>query len=122
MGNLLGSPVIEKETHEGVTPDGIQYAVSSMQGWRVHMEDAHIAEPNLYAAELMDKSNEINNVDPDGEAPAEEQPPTFTSVTGHCFRKLELPGHSLFGVFDGELWFVDIPFWFIRIHVQTDCN
>ena len=25
-----------------------------MQGWRVHMEDAHIAEPNLYALLVSD--------------------------------------------------------------------
>lgn len=72
MGNLLGSPVTEKETHVGGTPDGvIQYGVSSMQGWRVHMEDAHIAEPELYASV------------PDG-------------------TKIDLPGHSLFAVFDGH--------------------
>lgn len=98
MGNLLGSPIVEKETHEGVTPDGIQYAVSSMQGWRVHMEDAHIAEPNLYAAELADdQQSDVAGGDVDTSAS------TFTSATGHRYRKLELPGHALFGVFDGEL-------------------
>lgn len=70
MGNLLGSPNTEKETHTGSTPEGIQFGVSSMQGWRVHMEDAHVTEVNLYAA--------------DGE------------------NKINLPGHALFGVFDGH--------------------
>lgn len=51
MGNLLGAPVTEKETHSGETESGLEYAVSSMQGWRVHMEDAHITEPSLYAEE-----------------------------------------------------------------------
>ena len=50
MGNLLGHPVTSKETERGSTPDGrLVYAVSSMQGWRVHMEDAHIVQPVLYA-------------------------------------------------------------------------
>ena len=51
MGNLLGSPITTKETHAGTTTEGNRYAVSSMQGWRVHMEDAHIAEPRLYAVD-----------------------------------------------------------------------
>ncbi|GAX09810.1 protein phosphatase 1B [Fistulifera solaris] len=66
MGNLLGSPNTEKETHTGRTPDGMPFGVSSMQGWRVHMEDAHVTEIQLHA----------------GETP--------------------LPGHALFGVFDGH--------------------
>eukprot|EP00428_Durinskia_dybowskii_P057209 CAMPEP_0170322148 /NCGR_PEP_ID=MMETSP0116_2-20130129/61852_1 /TAXON_ID=400756 /ORGANISM="Durinskia baltica, Strain CSIRO CS-38" /LENGTH=54 /DNA_ID=CAMNT_0010575007 /DNA_START=137 /DNA_END=297 /DNA_ORIENTATION=+ len=48
MGNLLGTPVTEKETHAGRTEE-FEFGLSSMQGWRVHMEDAHIAEANLYA-------------------------------------------------------------------------
>lgn len=54
MGNLLGSPVTEKETHRGKTPLGIEYGVSSMQGWRIHMEDAHICLSELYAIECKD--------------------------------------------------------------------
>jgi serine/threonine protein phosphatase PrpC len=50
MGNLLGSPNTEKETHTGRTPDGMPFGVSSMQGWRVHMEDAHVTEIQLQAA------------------------------------------------------------------------
>ena len=63
MGNLLGTPITDKETHVGITIDemtssssssspdggGLQFGISSMQGWRVHMEDAHIAQPFLYA-------------------------------------------------------------------------
>jgi serine/threonine protein phosphatase PrpC len=48
----------------------MQFGVSSMQGWRVHMEDAHVTEIQLHAA--------------DGET------------------KIPLPGHALFGVFDGH--------------------
>jgi serine/threonine protein phosphatase PrpC len=43
MGNLLGAPITDKETHVGES-EGFQFGLSSMQGWRVHMEDAHIAE------------------------------------------------------------------------------
>ena len=77
MGNLLGAPVTEKETHSGVTDDKLPFAVSSMQGWRVHMEDAHITEGRLYAAVRKD----------DG---------------GSGYTKIDLPGHSLFAVFDGH--------------------
>ena len=57
MGNLLGSPVTTKDTHVGKThrpplPSSsaeLDYGISSMQGWRIHMEDAHIAQPFLFA-------------------------------------------------------------------------
>jgi len=56
MGNLLGAPVTDKETHRGVTKDEqLKFGLSSMQGWRVHMEDAHIAEGELYALEVDKK-------------------------------------------------------------------
>lgn len=80
MGNLLGAPVTEKETHSGVTSDGLAYAVSSMQGWRVHMEDAHITEGKLYAAEPKKTENGLKTE----------------------YVKIDLPGHALFGVFDGH--------------------
>lgn len=75
--------MIDKETHVGVTPDGIEYGVSSMQGWRVHMEDAHICEPNIYALEVVESEHE-------SETDENKQ------------NKIELPGHSLFAVFDGH--------------------
>uniref|UniRef100_A0A6U5HF47 protein-serine/threonine phosphatase n=1 Tax=Grammatophora oceanica TaxID=210454 RepID=A0A6U5HF47_9STRA len=77
MGNLLGSPVTEKDTHLGTTPDGLIYAVSSMQGWRIHMEDAHITETNVHA-----------------------QRPTRTEDAP--LERLPLAGHSIFAVFDGH--------------------
>lgn len=78
MGNLLGAPVTDKETHTGVTSEGIQYGVSTMQGWRVHMEDAHITETRMYALEKLTV---------DG-----------TTKTN----KIDLPGHGMFAVFDGH--------------------
>jgi serine/threonine protein phosphatase PrpC len=77
MGNLLGAPIVDKETHVGATEE-FEYGLSSMQGWRTHMEDAHIAEPQLYALDVTNDNNDNNN------------------------NKLELPGHSLFAVFDGH--------------------
>jgi serine/threonine protein phosphatase PrpC len=75
MGNLLGAPVLEKETHEGSTTNGEPYGVSSMQGWRVHMEDAHITETSLYASEKLGAGS---------------------------YQSIPLPEHSLFAVFDGH--------------------
>eukprot|EP00960_Hanusia_phi_P074635 768280-Hanusia_phi.AAC.4 len=43
MGSYLSSPVKEKESHDGSGIGGIKFGLSSMQGWRTHMEDAHIA-------------------------------------------------------------------------------
>ena len=42
MGTLLDKPITEKETHSDAA-NGYRYGVSAMQGWRVEMEDAHIA-------------------------------------------------------------------------------
>ena len=99
MGNLLGAPVTDKETHVGetttTTADGnsppLKWGLSSMQGWRVHMEDAHIAEGNLYALLMND---DIITEDDDAQQAQAAAPPTTT--------KLPLKGHALFAVFDGH--------------------
>eukprot|EP00984_Skeletonema_dohrnii_P005464 scaffold1922_cov128-Skeletonema_dohrnii-CCMP3373.AAC.2 len=76
MGNLLGSPITTKDTHTGTTlldsnnsssqsssntdnngGRGLEYGISSMQGWRVHMEDAHICQPFLYAEKKLDENS-----------------------------------------------------------------
>lgn len=46
MGAFLDKPKTDKfqECGEG---NGIRYGVASMQGWRVEMEDAHMAKMNL---------------------------------------------------------------------------
>lgn len=41
MGNLLDKPVIEKDSENDTLYKGLRYAASSMQGWRVNMEDTH---------------------------------------------------------------------------------
>ena len=81
MGNLLGTPITDKETHVGITVDemtsssspdggGLQFGISSMQGWRVHMEDAHIAQPFLFAERPV--VSDVNDDDDDREEEKEE--------------------------------------------------
>ncbi|MFH4984251.1 hypothetical protein AB6A40_010960 [Gnathostoma spinigerum] len=41
MGAFLDRPRTEKSNDEGEA-NGLRYAVASMQGWRVDMEDAHV--------------------------------------------------------------------------------
>jgi len=43
MGNSLESPKIDKDSEEFVSSAGLQCGGSGMQGWRIEMEDAHIA-------------------------------------------------------------------------------
>ncbi|CAJ1450302.1 unnamed protein product, partial [Effrenium voratum] len=49
MGGLLPKPVTTKETEDGAGNVDGRYAfgVSSMQGWRQNMEDAHLALPDF---------------------------------------------------------------------------
>lgn len=46
MGAFLDKPKVEKHTECGLG-NGLRYALSSMQGWRVEMEDAHCAVVGL---------------------------------------------------------------------------
>lgn len=46
MGSYLSEPIKEKHTIKQKLQK-IEYAVSSMQGWRISMEDAHITHPNF---------------------------------------------------------------------------
>ena len=44
MGAFLDKPIMEKMSEDGVDNEtGLRYALCSMQGWRVEMEDAHTA-------------------------------------------------------------------------------
>ena len=127
MGNLLGTPITEKETHVGITlvdydgggggiaaaaddngtndddeGRGLPYGLSSMQGWRVHMEDAHIAQPYLYAerrrqCRSLEKEKGDTNVDATSSANRD------TNNNKPCsHERIALPNHSLFAVFDGH--------------------
>lgn len=46
MGALLEKPKTEKHSEAGAG-NGLQFGLSSMQGWRIEMEDAHTALTNL---------------------------------------------------------------------------
>lgn len=46
MGAFLDRPKTEKHNESG-EGNGLRYGVSSMQGWRCEMEDAHFAKTNL---------------------------------------------------------------------------
>ncbi|KAG5449908.1 Protein phosphatase 1A [Clonorchis sinensis] len=46
MGAFLEKPKTEKSSDAG-SGNGIRYGLSSMQGWRVEMEDAHVARVEL---------------------------------------------------------------------------
>uniref|UniRef100_A0A7N0SV74 protein-serine/threonine phosphatase n=1 Tax=Kalanchoe fedtschenkoi TaxID=63787 RepID=A0A7N0SV74_KALFE len=49
MGIYLSSPKTDKSSEDGEN-DRLRYGLSSMQGWRASMEDAHAAYPNLDAS------------------------------------------------------------------------
>ncbi|XP_063840100.1 protein phosphatase 1B-like isoform X4 [Scylla paramamosain] len=46
MGAFLDKPKTDKHNENGVG-NGLRYGLSSMQGWRIEMEDAHAAVANL---------------------------------------------------------------------------
>ncbi|KAI5600661.1 hypothetical protein POPTR_001G043000v4 [Populus trichocarpa] len=46
MGVYLSSPKTDKASQDGEN-DKLRYGLSSMQGWRTTMEDAHAAYPDL---------------------------------------------------------------------------
>lgn len=50
MGSYLSQPVTDKETETG-SGDGLEWTSCCMQGWRVKMEDAHLAVAGLSASE-----------------------------------------------------------------------
>lgn len=55
MGNFLDTPITEKETEVGEDESkGFCYGLSAMQGWRSHMEDAHV--------QLLELSPELSHL------------------------------------------------------------
>lgn len=101
MGNLLGTPVTDKETHSGRTDD-LEFGLSSMQGWRVHMEDAHIAECNLYAMVQQPQSISSWLSSFTSKSVYTETATSSSSSTSSPHTIIELPGHSFFAIFDGH--------------------
>lgn len=54
MGNFLNAPLTDKSSEKG-NGNGLSYGLSSMQGWRAAMEDAHtavVSVPNFPSASL----------------------------------------------------------------------
>lgn len=49
MGAFLDKPKTDKFLEHG-EGNGLRYGVASMQGWRIEMEDAHMAKTNLGGA------------------------------------------------------------------------
>ncbi|KAL3935006.1 MAG: hypothetical protein SGBAC_009387 [Bacillariaceae sp.] len=69
MGNTLDKPKTEKSTCVGGSmgpEDGLSWGVSSMQGWRLTMEDAHICAPHAHNygsdGDKLDTSGAESNV------------------------------------------------------------
>jgi len=58
MGQTLSEPVVEKNSDEG-QDDRVVYGVSSMQGWRISMEDAHACILDLKADEGDDSQTPL---------------------------------------------------------------
>lgn len=55
MGAFLDKPKTDKILEDG-NGNGLRYGVASMQGWRIEMEDAHMAKTNLGDGALKDWS------------------------------------------------------------------
>ena len=55
MGAFLAKPQTSKHTDSG-SGNGLRYGLSSMQGWRVEMEDAHCAAVRLQPPSMADWS------------------------------------------------------------------
>ncbi|KAI4197009.1 MAG: hypothetical protein LQ350_006196 [Teloschistes chrysophthalmus] len=51
MGQTLSEPVVEKVSDDGLD-DRVAYGLSGMQGWRISMEDAHVAVLDLQSEDL----------------------------------------------------------------------
>mmetsp|Transcript_61177 Transcript_61177/g.71546 ORF Transcript_61177/g.71546 Transcript_61177/m.71546 type:complete len:495 (-) Transcript_61177:138-1622(-) len=118
MGNLLGSPVTEKETETGVTSSGLEYGVSSMQGWRIHMEDAHICQPEITVPIRAPLNSRIRRRE-DGNGAASTNVTELSATTAATLASaadsndtspsisvagetIILRDHALFAVFDGH--------------------
>ncbi|KAI9338697.1 phosphatase 2C-like domain-containing protein [Zopfochytrium polystomum] len=62
MGQTLSEPITDKETSEG-GDERLFYAASSMQGWRLQMEDAHTTILNLLREDPELKAKYFDGID-----------------------------------------------------------
>ncbi len=115
--------------HSSPDGGGLHYGISSMQGWRIHMEDAHIAQPFLFAeedctvsssasAQPSHDNNDKNNIKDNEEVDERKFNGIKISSNGfssssssihhhgkgekHNFVLHPLHNHSLFAIFDGH--------------------
>ncbi|CCK68687.1 type 2C protein phosphatase PTC3 KNAG_0B02450 [Huiozyma naganishii CBS 8797] len=56
MGQILSSPVIEKEHHSGVDARSA-FGLCAMQGWRMSMEDAHVVELDVLGCQIAESGD-----------------------------------------------------------------
>lgn len=87
MGQILSQPVTEKHSENG--GDGfVSYGLSSMQGWRINMEDAHATILDL----MDDDYKETKGTDKDSQKKTSSRPESSGSGEQVAF----------FGVYDGH--------------------
>jgi serine/threonine protein phosphatase PrpC len=96
MGNSLDKPVTEKKTVTGKSSSNhnglLTFGISSMQGWRVSMEDEHIAE----------SMEQIRIVLADGDEEEDGTIPRPRPTTNSCTTLQLDPPHYLFCILDGH--------------------
>lgn len=68
MGQILSQPITEKHSEEG-QDKYLAYGLSSMQGWRINMEDAHATVLDLN--KFADDEENTDDEDKDAEDKAE---------------------------------------------------
>ncbi|KAI5966804.1 PTC2 [Candida pseudojiufengensis] len=113
MGQILSQPVTEKHSEEG-QDKYLAYGLSSMQGWRVNMEDAHTTILNLSNIEKDEEdSNDSKKSQPNLKENDEEIDPK-TKIDSNSNTQTELNNNNnstnnddnehiaFFGVYDGH--------------------
>ncbi|CCG20694.1 Ptc2 phosphatase [Candida orthopsilosis Co 90-125] len=97
MGQILSQPITEKHSEEG-QDKYLAYGLSSMQGWRINMEDAHatVLDLNKFADDEENKDDE----DKDAEDKAENDK---SGVAKSESKPVENADYvAFFGVYDGH--------------------
>lgn len=85
MGQILSQPVTEKHSEKGQDKH-LAYGLSSMQGWRINMEDAHATILDLHKVGNFDEEDDEEQEEKK-ENPAEDENPEHV---------------AFFGVYDGH--------------------
>ncbi|GBE62691.1 phosphatase 2C domain-containing protein [Babesia ovata] len=99
MGAHLSSPKTDKVSFSGgdFSSHTTRYGSSSMQGWRVSMEDSHLAVPDLYQHGSNGGEKEADNGH-QTQAGATTSAPNNSNATGNINSSLV----GVYGVFDGH--------------------